>query len=48
MRRYDFLGGEARYKRGFSNAEAELLWLDIKPKMLSFLGRSIFFPDLAA
>jgi CelD/BcsL family acetyltransferase involved in cellulose biosynthesis len=48
MRRYDFLGGEARYKRGFSNAEAELLWLDIKPKMLSFPGRSIFTPDLAA
>jgi CelD/BcsL family acetyltransferase involved in cellulose biosynthesis len=32
MNRYDFLGGEARYKRGFSNAETELLWLEVRPK----------------
>jgi CelD/BcsL family acetyltransferase involved in cellulose biosynthesis len=31
MRLYDFLGGEARYKRGFANAERELLWLEARP-----------------
>ena len=30
MRRYDFLGGDARYKRSFANAEIELLWLEIR------------------
>jgi CelD/BcsL family acetyltransferase involved in cellulose biosynthesis len=34
MNRYDFLGGEARYKRGFSNRATELLWLDVRPKIL--------------
>jgi CelD/BcsL family acetyltransferase involved in cellulose biosynthesis len=29
-RRYDFLGGDARYKRSFANAEIELLWLEIR------------------
>jgi CelD/BcsL family acetyltransferase involved in cellulose biosynthesis len=29
---YDFLGGEARYKRSFANAERELLWLKLRGK----------------
>jgi CelD/BcsL family acetyltransferase involved in cellulose biosynthesis len=33
MRLYDFLGGEARYKRSFANAETELLWLDVRPNL---------------
>jgi CelD/BcsL family acetyltransferase involved in cellulose biosynthesis len=32
MRLYDFLGGEARYKRSLANAETELLWLEVRPK----------------
>jgi CelD/BcsL family acetyltransferase involved in cellulose biosynthesis len=39
MRRYDFLGGEARYKRSFANAETELLWLDVRPKLPWQFGR---------
>jgi CelD/BcsL family acetyltransferase involved in cellulose biosynthesis len=31
--RYDFLGGEARYKRSLANAEALLLWLDVRHKL---------------
>ncbi len=34
MQRYDFLGGEARYKRSFANAEIELLWLEARPRSL--------------
>jgi CelD/BcsL family acetyltransferase involved in cellulose biosynthesis len=33
MRRYDFLGGEARYKRSLANAETALLWLDVRHKL---------------
>jgi len=32
-RRYDFLGGEARYKRSLANAEIPLLWLDVRHKL---------------
>jgi CelD/BcsL family acetyltransferase involved in cellulose biosynthesis len=32
MRAYDFLGGEARYKRSLANAERELLWLKVLPR----------------
>jgi CelD/BcsL family acetyltransferase involved in cellulose biosynthesis len=32
VRRYDFLGGDARYKRSFANAEIALLWLEIRRK----------------
>jgi len=38
MRLYDFLGGEARYKRSFANDEAELLWLTVRPRLLPRLG----------
>jgi CelD/BcsL family acetyltransferase involved in cellulose biosynthesis len=31
--RYDFLGGEARYKRSLANAETTLLWLDVRHKL---------------
>jgi CelD/BcsL family acetyltransferase involved in cellulose biosynthesis len=31
MRVYDFLGGEARYKRSFANAEQDLYWLEARP-----------------
>ena len=31
--RYDFLGGEARYKRSFASAEIPLLWLDVRHKL---------------
>jgi CelD/BcsL family acetyltransferase involved in cellulose biosynthesis len=31
--RYDFLGGEARYKRSLANAETSLLWLDVRHKL---------------
>ena len=31
-RLYDFLGGEARYKRSLANGETELLWLEAKPQ----------------
>jgi CelD/BcsL family acetyltransferase involved in cellulose biosynthesis len=31
--RYDFLGGEARYKRSLANAETLLLWLDVRHKL---------------
>jgi CelD/BcsL family acetyltransferase involved in cellulose biosynthesis len=48
MRCYDFLGGEARYKRGFSNAETELLWLRVTPKISAFPDRLKFFPKTAA
>jgi CelD/BcsL family acetyltransferase involved in cellulose biosynthesis len=33
MRRYDFLGGDARYKRSLANAEIPLLWLDVRHKL---------------
>jgi len=33
MRRYDFLGGDARYKRSFANGEIALLWLDIRRRL---------------
>jgi CelD/BcsL family acetyltransferase involved in cellulose biosynthesis len=33
MRRYDFLGGEARYKRSFANAEIPLVWLEVRHKL---------------
>jgi len=33
MRRYDFLGGEARYKRSLANAEIPLVWLDVRHKL---------------
>jgi CelD/BcsL family acetyltransferase involved in cellulose biosynthesis len=36
MKLYDFLGGEARYKRSFSNADRDLLWLEALPR--SFWG----------
>jgi CelD/BcsL family acetyltransferase involved in cellulose biosynthesis len=39
MRLYDFLGGEARYKRSLANAETELLWLDVRPKLPWQFGR---------
>lgn len=41
MRIYDFLGGEARYKRSFAEHEARLVWLDSKrpPPLLSGLRR---------
>ncbi len=39
MRFYDFLGGEARYKRGFANAETELLWLEVRHKSPWHFGR---------
>jgi CelD/BcsL family acetyltransferase involved in cellulose biosynthesis len=31
--RYDFLGGEARYKRSLANADIPLLWLDVRHKL---------------
>ena len=31
--RYDFLGGEARYKRSLASAEIPLLWLDVRHKL---------------
>lgn len=31
MRVYDFLGGEARYKRSFANRDRDLLWLEARP-----------------
>jgi hypothetical protein len=34
MRLYDFLGGAARYKSSFANAEIELLWLEARPRSL--------------
>jgi len=33
MRRYDFLGGEARYKRSLADAEIPLVWLDVRHKL---------------
>ncbi len=33
MRLYDFLGGEARYKRSLANAERALVWLKVSPKI---------------
>jgi CelD/BcsL family acetyltransferase involved in cellulose biosynthesis len=33
MRRYDFLGGEARYKRSLANAAIPLVWLDVRHKL---------------
>ena len=39
MRFYDFLGGDARYKRGFANAETELLWLEVRHKSPWHFGR---------
>jgi len=33
IRRYDFLGGEARYKRSLANAEIPLVWLDVRHKL---------------
>jgi CelD/BcsL family acetyltransferase involved in cellulose biosynthesis len=45
MRCYDFLGGEARYKRGFANAETELLWLEVRPKLLPIFGRAVAEPS---
>jgi CelD/BcsL family acetyltransferase involved in cellulose biosynthesis len=39
MRTYDFLGGEARYKRTFANAESELLWLEVRHKSPWLFGR---------
>jgi CelD/BcsL family acetyltransferase involved in cellulose biosynthesis len=33
MHRYDFLGGEARYKRSLADAEVALLWLDVRHKL---------------
>jgi CelD/BcsL family acetyltransferase involved in cellulose biosynthesis len=38
-RRYDFLGGEARYKRSFADAEVPLLWLDVRHKLPWQSGR---------
>jgi CelD/BcsL family acetyltransferase involved in cellulose biosynthesis len=44
MRLYDFLGGEARYKRGFADDERELQWLEVRPK--SFLRSAVaLFPN---
>jgi CelD/BcsL family acetyltransferase involved in cellulose biosynthesis len=39
MRTYDFLGGEARYKRTFANAETELLWLEVRHRSSWLFGR---------
>ena len=39
MRRYDFLGGEARYKRSLANAEIPLVWLDVRHKLPWQSGR---------
>jgi len=39
MRTYDFLGGEARYKRTFANAETELFWLEIRHRSPWLFGR---------
>jgi CelD/BcsL family acetyltransferase involved in cellulose biosynthesis len=39
MQAYDFLGGEARYKRTFANAETELLWLEVRHKSPWLFGR---------
>jgi CelD/BcsL family acetyltransferase involved in cellulose biosynthesis len=39
MQAYDFLGGEARYKRTFANAETELLWLEVRHKSPWPFGR---------
>jgi CelD/BcsL family acetyltransferase involved in cellulose biosynthesis len=36
---YDFLGGEARYKRSFANADRDLLWLEARPAS-SWLARA--------
>jgi len=38
MRIYDFLGGEARYKRSFANAETELVWLSARRVSALFSG----------
>jgi CelD/BcsL family acetyltransferase involved in cellulose biosynthesis len=34
MRVYDFLAGEARYKRSFAGAESELLWIEVRRRRL--------------
>ena len=39
MQAYDFLGGEARYKRTLANAETELLWLEVRHKSPWPFGR---------
>jgi CelD/BcsL family acetyltransferase involved in cellulose biosynthesis len=38
MCRYDFLGGESRYKRSFANAETELLWVEARPAVRGIFG----------
>jgi CelD/BcsL family acetyltransferase involved in cellulose biosynthesis len=39
-RLYDFLGGDARYKRSFASADRELLWLEARPSLVRLcLGR---------
>lgn len=40
MRFYDFLGGDARYKRSFANGEAELVWLAARKRLLPRLART--------
>jgi CelD/BcsL family acetyltransferase involved in cellulose biosynthesis len=44
MRLYDFLGGEARYKRSFAHAERKLLWLKLRGKSFrqGSIPRSVF------
>ena len=37
-RLYDFLGGEARYKRSLANDETELVWLEGRLRLLPRLG----------
>jgi CelD/BcsL family acetyltransferase involved in cellulose biosynthesis len=37
-RLYDFLGGEARYKRSLANDETELVWLEARPRLLPRLA----------
>lgn len=36
MRLYDFLAGDARYKRSFANAARELVWLEARPGFPGF------------
>ncbi|HTJ62455.1 MAG TPA: GNAT family N-acetyltransferase [Alphaproteobacteria bacterium] len=48
MRTYDFLGGEARYKRTFANAETELLWIEVRHKSPWLFGRRKAAPSYTA
>ena len=45
LRLYDFLGGEARYKRSLADGETALLWLQVRPKLPWQSGRRTAVPS---